>query len=173
MAKSRVLSLLFSFVFLLAASVAVAADPAPATAAPAKPLGVGDKLATLAVAGLDGKNAEIAVGKGLVAIAFFNTSCSACKAEMALLDAMSRQNKALRVVAVSVDAQGSKTTTPFVEASNYNKFEYFLDPTFAAAEKFGFSFSPGLVVVKDGSITMRHPGYMNRDEEAIAAAIMK
>jgi thiol-disulfide isomerase/thioredoxin len=172
MRKWRIPALLFSLLFLLAAAVATAAEPAPA-AAPVKPLGVGDKISNLSLTGLDGKNAEVAVDKGLVAIVFFNTSCSACKAEMALLNAMSKQNKALKVIAVSVDAQGAKTTKLFVESSNYDKFAFYIDPEYKSPERFGFSFSPALVVVKDGSITMKHPGFMNQDEEMLGKALLK
>ncbi|GAB4242637.1 MAG: hypothetical protein OHK0028_21200 [Deltaproteobacteria bacterium] len=173
MRKWRIPALLFSFLFLIAATVAVAAQPEAAPAPPPKPLAVGDKIAKLSLNDLDGKTAEVEVGKGLVAIAFFNTSCSACKAEMALLNAMSKQNKNLKVVAVSVDAQGAKTTKPFIDASNYGKFAFYIDPEYKAPEKFGFSFSPALVVVKDGSITMKHPGFMNQDEEMLSKALLK
>lgn len=173
MRKWRIPALFFSFLFLFAAAVAVAAEPAAAPAPPPKPLGVGDKIANLSLTDLDGKSAEVSVGKGLVAIAFFNTSCSACKAEMALLNAMSKQNKALKVVAVSVDAQGAKTTKLFVESSNYDKFAFYIDPEYKAPEKFGFSFTPALVVVKDGTITMKHPGFMNQDEEMLGKALLK
>lgn len=178
MRKWRIPALLSTVVFLFAAAVAVAAETAPASgeaaaAPPPKPLGVGDKVAKLAVNDLEGKPAEVEVDKGLVAIAFFNTSCSACKAEMALLNALSKQNKSLKVVAVSVDAQGVKTTKPFVEANKYDRFAFYTDPEYKAPEKFGFSFSPALVVVKDGSIAMKHPGFMNQDEEMLSKALLK
>jgi len=173
MRKWRIPALVFSFLFLLGATVAVAAEPTDAAAPPPKPLGVGDKVAKLAVSDLEGKAAEVEVDKGLVAIAFFNTSCSACKAEMALLNALSKQNKSLKVVAVSVDAQGAKTTKPFVESNKYDRFAFYIDPEYKAPEKFGFSFSPALVVVKDGTITMKHPGFMNQDEEMLSKALLK
>jgi len=174
-------ALMISLLFLLAATAAVAAEPATAPpsaapaaqAPPAKPLGVGDKLAKLALIDLDGKNVDVAVDKGLVAITFFNSSCSACKAEMRLIDAMAKQNKGLKVIAVSVDAQGEKTTRPFIEANKFSKFEFYIDPEYKTPEKFGFSFSPALIVVKDGSITLKHAGFMNQDEEMLGKNLLK
>ena len=180
MRRMRFPVLIIPFLFLFVAAAAMAAEPAAAPAAapaaqapPPKPLGVGDKIAKLGLTDLDGKNVEVALDKGLVAISFFNSSCSACKAEMRLLDAMAKQNKALKVVAVSVDAQGDKTTRPFIEANKFDKFAFYIDPEYKVPEKFGFSYSPALIVVKDGSITLKHAGFMNQDEEMLGKHLLK
>lgn len=164
------IALVLALAFMMAASVSIAADE---SAAPAKPLKVGDQVGKISMTKLDGSAGDIAFDKGFFALSFFNSACSACKAELRLLDAFAKQNQNLQVVAVCVDAAGAKTAKPFIEANRFGKFAVYLDSDYTIPAKFGFSFTPSLVVVRDGKITFMHAGFMNQDEEALAKVLLK
>jgi len=62
----------------------------------------------------------------------------------------------------------------FQETNKYEGFEYYIDPKFEKAQMLGFTFSPGLVLVKStGEITYKKAGYMNRYESEIVDKVLK
>jgi len=170
MKRAGSIALVLSLTFLMAASMSIAADE---PAAPPKILKVGDPVGKIAMTDIEGGKAEVAFDKGFYALSFFNSACSACKAELTLLDAFAKQNKNLKVVAVCVDAAGAKTAKPFVSTYKFKLFDIYINPDYTIPEMFGFSFSPSLVVIKDGKIVFTHAGYMNSDEEALAKVLLK
>ncbi len=139
-----------------------------------KPFAVGDTVASLELVNLEEKTEQVELKKeGVTALAFFASSCSACRAELSLLNSLKKERKDLRVIAISVDAAGAKSTKRFMEQTKFD-FDYYLDTEFAVAERFGFTFTPGLVLIKgDGEIYFSKGGFMNRDEELIVSEVLK
>jgi len=183
--KKRISALLFVVAALLlsaavfaAEEAAPAAAPAPApeaTPAPAAKkvvLVVGNKIDKISLKDAEEADTVLDVQKGVTAITFFNTMCSACRQELSLLESLKKQKKDLVVAAISVDVDGAKTLAPF-RAKNPYTFTYFLDPNFKTAEMFGIPYTPGLVIVKDGEIAYIKGGFVNAYADEIIKVVLK
>lgn len=134
---------------------------------------VGDKILPFELTDLEGKKVPLSPGPGITAITVFTTACSACQAEMSVLGGLAKQKKDLKVIALCVDAGGAENVKKFMETNKYAGFEYYIDPKFEKAQELGFTFSPGLVLVKNGEIFYKKAGYMNRYEQEITDKILK
>ena len=148
-----------------AAPAAPAAAAPAAPAAPAKPK-AGDMLPEFTVMGYPGEapvDGKTLIGKATAtAIVFFNTGCSSCLAELTeasvALKAVNDPTKLL-VYAVAVDKRGAKSVEMYEESYKFG-VNYFLDPDFKLPPKFGFRYTPAMVVVdKTGRITEIKGGF--------------
>ncbi len=144
------------------ASAALAAD-APKTATP-KVLGVGDMVADFNLTdGLSGAPVSFSkdiLGKTkLTAISFMNTACSACAAEIRFFSQLAGKYPELRLVAIAVDSRGEAVVKSY---NDHNKFNasYVLDPEFTQPPKYGFNFTPAVLLVdKSGKIVHVKGGF--------------
>lgn len=111
---------------------------------------------------------------GFTALVFMNTSCSACMQEMNGLMKLGEETKKLTVVAVAVDVKGKEAVERFLGANEkYKPLTFALDPKYALATKFNFSFTPAsLILDKSGKILARQIGW-NAENEAAVAKIVK
>lgn len=147
-----------------AASPAAAPAAAPSVAEAPKILGVGDRVAEFKLAdGLTGKEVSFEkdyMGKTkLVAISFMNTSCSACNAEIRLLSVLAGKNPDLKVIGMAVDSRGEAMVKSYNENNKFN-VSYVLDPEFTQPRKYGFNFTPGLILADSaGKIVLVKGGY--------------
>ena len=95
----------------------------------------------------------------ITAILFMTTTCSACKAEMALLHNIASKNDGFKLYAVCVDMEGELTIPAYHEEYGF-KATYMLDPDFTIPSKFGFIYTPGLVLLdKEGKIILLKGGF--------------
>ena len=137
---------------------------APVVAEAPKILGVGDKVADFKLAdGLTGK--EVSFGKDflgkskLLAISFMNTSCSACNAEVRLLSVLAGKNPDLKVIAMAVDSRGEAMVKVYNENNKFN-VSYVLDPEFTQPRRYGFNYTPGLILADSaGKIVVVKGGF--------------
>lgn len=107
----------------------------------------------------------------VIVLAFVTTTCSACKNEMTLLSGLAEKNENLKLYAICVDLNGSKTVPVYDKTFSF-KAQYMLDPEFVTPQKFGFSFTPSLVIAKsDGEILYLRGGYSEESEEEIVETI--
>ncbi len=145
----------------LCASVVTAAE-AP-KAAP-KPLGVGDKVAdfnlTDGITGTPVSFAKDILGKGkLTAISFMNTACSACAAEIRFLSQLAGKYPEFKLVAMAVDSRGEAVVKSYNENNKFNA-SYVLDPEFTQPPKYGFNYTPALLLVdKSGKVVLSKGGF--------------
>jgi len=154
--------------FVAVAGFALAADEQkPRT------FNVGDKILPFELTNLEGKTVPLPLGSSITAITVFTTACSACQAEMSLLSGLAKQKKDLKVIALCVDSGGAENVKRFMESNKYANFEYYIDPKFEKAQELGFTFSPGLILVKSGEIYFKKAGFMNRYEQEITDKILK
>lgn len=171
-----------SFRWVLAVLVVLVAWAAPSFAeekaqeAP-KVLAVGDKAAGFTLAdGLTGNPVSLEkdfLGKSkLLAISFMNTACSACNAEIRLLSQMADKYQDLKVVAMAVDSRGEAMVKTYNEANKFN-VSYVLDPEYTQPPKYGFNYTPAMILVdKAGTIVMIKGGFHpNRDADGVIKAI--
>ncbi len=143
----------------------------------AKIPGVGDPAPDFALPTLDG--AEVTFSKDIkgkheaTILLFMTTSCSACQAELAAVDGVARkEGDKVGLYCVVVDARGKATVAPFAETYKYSA-TYLLDPAFDVPRKFGFSYTPSVVVLdKEGKIVYKKGGYMPGDEDVLAEKVM-
>jgi thiol-disulfide isomerase/thioredoxin len=155
---------LLTIVLLIMASWAVAGWAEEKAEEAPKILGVGDKLAEFSLAdGVTGDTVSLAkdfVGKSKVlAVSFMNTSCSACNAEIRLLSQMAGKYPDLKVIAMAVDARGAAVVKSYNENNKY-KVSYVLDPEYTQPPRYGFSYTPALILAdKDGKIFYMKGGF--------------
>lgn len=101
------------------------------------------------------------------AIVFMQTSCSACRSELNVLKAVGERYPLFKVVAVSVDAGGSKRVARYKEQHEF-PFLFVHDPKFEKPGLFGFFFTPSLVLVNgQGVVSKLKRGYKASDKEAL------
>lgn len=182
MRKAYWIVLVVAAALLAMGSYALAAEPAPAEkaaaapAAPPKPPGVGDAVPEFELPGLDGKALSFAKdikGKNeVVFIMFMSTACSACQAEVsAVNDLYGRYKDRMGIYVVAVDIRGAETVKPFSETYRYNA-TYLLDNKFAVPRKFGFAYTPSIVIAdKDGKIAFMKGGYDPGDEDMLQTKV--
>jgi thiol-disulfide isomerase/thioredoxin len=108
------------------------------------------------------------------AVVFMNTACSACMQEMSGLMKLADETKKLSIVAVAVDVKGKEAVERFIGANEkFKDLVFALDPKYAVAYKFGFSFTPASVIVdKQGKILAREIGW-NAENEAAVTKLVK
>lgn len=178
---SKLSVLIVALMILCFSAVSFAADAkAPAVAAPAvvKQLKVGDTITDFKLPDAISK-ASVSFDKDIkgkskvIAISFMTTSCTACKAEMGLLsDLVNKFGDDFKAYAVSVDINGEKTVPAYDKTFGFS-VKYLLDPDFATPQKFGFSYTPSLVIAsKDGKILYLKGGYSpSSDPDEIINAV--
>lgn len=173
-----------SFRLLLTALVVLGAWIAPSFAeetakameAP-KILAVGDKAAGFTLnEGLTGNPISLEkdiIGKSkLLAISFMNTACSACNAEIRLLSQMAEKYPDLNVVAMAVDSRGGAMVKTYNEANKF-KVTYVLDPEYTQPPKYGFNYTPAMILLdKSGTILMVKGGFNpHKDADSLIKAV--
>lgn len=135
---------------------------------------VGDALPPLSLPDAStGQPAEAgALLKGSVgAVVYMQTSCAACRKELTALKDLQTKFPQFKVVAVSVDTGEPDRVARYREHFAFD-FPFLHDPDFKTPELFGFSFTPGLVLVgKDGKIALLKGGYRPGDEMEIGTKI--
>ena len=121
---------------------------------------------------LDGKAVKLSELKAkVVVINFWATWCGPCVKEMPSLQQLATEyaSRGLIVVGVNMDDDPSTVLAPFI-AKHDIKFQSFVDPTGALAERFNISGLP-LTLILDGNrkLLFEHLG----DEEWFASAYRK
>jgi thiol-disulfide isomerase/thioredoxin len=108
------------------------------------------------------------------AVVFMNTSCSSCMQEMAGMQKLAAETKKLTLIAVSVDVKGKEAVERFLGANEaYKDLTFVLDPKYALATKFAFSFTPASVIVDSkGKVLAREIGW-NAENEAEVTKLVK
>jgi thiol-disulfide isomerase/thioredoxin len=112
------------------------------------------------------------IGEKTVALAFMNTTCSACQAEVSLLAKLAAKNvDTLAVYLVAVDVRGDRLVKTYSENYKY-KVQYLLDPSFSIPPLYGFNYTPALVLLnKAGEIVYKKGGYTPADADALIEAV--
>jgi peroxiredoxin len=104
-----------------------------------------------------------AVGGSVGAVVFMQTSCGVCRKELMALKDIGINNPSLRVVAVSADS-GSPGRVANYKKTNGFPFRFVHDPEFEAGSRFGFKFTPGMILTRrDGTIALVKGGYKPED----------
>jgi len=157
------------------------AKPAEAAAKPAeaavKPLDVGDQVTDFELPGLDGKAISFAKdikGKNTVGFVIFMTSaCSACQAEVAAINEIKAKYKdQVGIYCVAVDIRGADSVKPYADTYKYEA-TYLLDPKFTLPRKFGFTFTPSVLLIdKEGKILFKKGGYSPGDEDLLQEKVV-
>lgn len=111
------------------------------------------------------------LGKPIV-LFFIQSACYSCLQEAkALKEVKTKYGKKLNIIAVGVDLLGKPM---LVSWAAHNKLNYpvLLDPIFSVPEKYGFSYTPSMVIIdKKGKIAFIHAGYRERDLKFIKAKV--
>ncbi len=118
-------------------------------------------------------NNDIKGKSKVIAISFMTTSCSACKAEMNLLsDLANKFGDDFTAYAVAVDINGDKSVPAYDKTFGFN-VRYLLDPEFTIPQKFGFTYTPSLVIAsKEGKVLFMKGGYSpSTDPDTIIQAV--
>lgn len=160
----RFVAMLVGAMFAAGALVTAAGAEEAAAPAPVKyPLAVGQAVPEFSMPSADG--AAVKFGPALfgqndkTVLVFINTACSACRSELTLVNKQAEKNAKLKVYAVSVDMTGKEAVENYKKRFKFS-VDYVLDPEFTLAPKFGFNFTPAMVVVgKDGKIQAVSAGY--------------
>lgn len=104
-------------------------------------------------------------GKGALTLLFFmTTACSACYEELKELDAfLARHPRDVDAWAVAVDLRGAKTVVPYQKANRF-RVRYLIDPKFSLPRRFGFTYTPSLVIVNPRGVVLHKKGGYSADE---------
>ena len=102
---------------------------------------------------------DISGTKGLVAMVFMNTGCSACLAEIKEVSETVDNVGADKVTAyaIAVDKRGKAVVESYNSTYGF-KVTYLLDPSFTIPPMFGFSYTPAIVLAKDGNFFLFEEG---------------
>ena len=164
------------FMPVLALALLVSAVPALAQSE-TKVYEVGDAAPDFTLPdGISGEDRQLSadiVGQAdLTALAFMNTTCSACQAEVSLLSKLAaRHDGKLKVYMIAVDVRGQQLVKSYAENYKYN-VEYLLDPRFSIPPVYGFNYTPALVVLdKSGKIVYKKGGYTPTDADSLIKTI--
>jgi peroxiredoxin len=149
---------LIMFVLLLP-MVAFGQDEAP------KVFKAGDMVSEIKAKTLEGSAVnildEIKAGKAI--ITFMNTSCTGCLAEIkAMQKLISMEDKdSVELILISVDMVSDRLNQ-YMEQNKLAGARVFHDPDFATPAQYGFSYTPGLIVVeKSGKVLLVKGGWNN------------
>jgi len=146
------------------------------TKATAGTLKVGDTITNFSLPdGITGEKVtykkDILNKSKLIVFAFVTTTCSACQSEMTLLSKLANENEDLKLYAICVDING-KSTVPLYNKNFGFKARYMLDPDFIIPQKFGFTFTPSLIVATgEGEILFTKGGYSEEAGEEVTEVI--
>ena len=103
------------------------------------------------------------LGKPIV-LFFIQSACYSCLQEAkAMKDVKAKYGNKLNIIAVGVDLLGKPM---LVSWAAHNKLNYpvLLDPIFSVPEKYGFSYTPSMVIIdKNGKVAFIHAGYREKD----------
>ncbi|RMG58495.1 MAG: TlpA family protein disulfide reductase [Deltaproteobacteria bacterium] len=160
-----------TLVLVLAFSFAFAEE-----AAKPKIPGVGDMVVDFTLPDLNGNevnfNKDIKGKHEATFIIFMTSACSACQAEVAAInDIVKKYGDKVGMYCVAVDLRGADTVKPYAETYQY-KATFLLDPKFTVPRKFGFSYTPSVLIVdKGGKIVFKKGGYMPGDEDLLAEKV--
>lgn len=123
---------------------------------------VGDPAPVFSVSMLSGKTVstvDLLKNKTLL-ITFIQTACSTCKGEIIELQKLSKASKAnVYVLPVAVDMRSGKDFLMNYKSENGVDFDFGIDPQFSIPFKFGISYTPATVVIKDGKVAQIIRGY--------------
>lgn len=104
-----------------------------------------------------------ALGGNVGAVVFMQTSCGVCRKELHALREIGSRNPSLSVVAVSVDSGAPGRVTNYKKTNGF-PFRFVHDPEFEAGARFGFKFTPGMILTRrDGTIALVKGGYKPED----------
>ncbi len=145
------------------------------SAAQAWPAAVGQDFPVLRLPDVEtGAVVEIRPEPGKVlAVVYMQTSCAACRKELLALKTLKARYPGLDVVAVSVDSGSPARVRRYREHFGFD-FPFVHDPEFRTPERFGFSFTPALVLVdRDGKIALLKGGYRPGDERELERKIQQ
>jgi len=136
---------------------------------------VGDAVPSFKLTNVEGSSVDVNLKEGKpTALVFFNSACSACRAEMTLLNKLRSKNKELKVVAVCTDVSGAAGVERFTKMTKFTDFDYYLDSEMTSAQKFGVNATPSIILLDDsGKIFYAKNGYMSRDEKVLIDKITK
>jgi hypothetical protein len=114
------------------------------------------------------------VGKdNFTAFVFMNTACAACLQEMTSMAKMAGESKKLTVIPVTVDVKGKESVERFVGTyEQFKQMNFALDPKYALATRFNFSFTPASIIVDaKGKILARTIGWNAENESAVTKIV--
>ncbi|MFC1855992.1 peroxiredoxin family protein [Thermodesulfobacteriota bacterium] len=102
---------------------------------------------------------EMIKGKVTVII-FTQTSCGACKNYLQAFVKMRASVPELFIVAINVDVGNRPRIIKYIDYYNFT-FPFLHDPEFSTPKLFGFSYTPGIVIIgKNGKVVyLRRGGY--------------
>ncbi len=119
---------------------------------------------------------EAAGGKPAL-IVFFNTSCSACEAELAAAQNYLKDKKdAFKLIGIAIDAGADSTprVIKYMEEKKLLDQTILVDPKFAVGEKYGFNFTPASVGVgADGKVKFILNGFSRAEARAFGDNLEK
>jgi peroxiredoxin len=105
--------------------------------------------------------------KEKTALVFFQSACSACRGEMAFLNATYGKNDKVDLVGVSVDFEPGPAAR-FVQQTGFSGL-VLNDPEMQFASMFGVSYTPVVLVLdKKGAVAGRVNGYSDKSKDELA-----
>ena len=170
----------------LVSTLALAACGAPATTAGAgggaaepKAAPSGPKAPDFTLPALDGSTGRLSdhLGKGVILIDFWSTTCDPCLAEMPHLVELYKKYKdqGFTVLAISLDGPESRSLVSSVVHDKGMIFPVLLDEETSVVARYNpkreLPFS--VLIGKDGSILEKHSGYQHGEEEKLRGSIEK
>jgi thiol-disulfide isomerase/thioredoxin len=106
-----------------------------------------------------------------IVLTFMTTTCSACKGEVSILSDLAKQHEDLKVYAICVDLNGDQTVPTYNKTFEFN-VSYMLDPEFYLPKKFGFTYTPALILASgEGEILFLKGGFIEDEADEIVEAI--
>lgn len=155
---------------------AMAADEAAPAAEEAGPYQVGDVAKDLQVTDAGGKTVDLAKtgSTDRKVIVFLNTACSACRTEMTVVQNIVA-GKDVDLLVVATDMGPYDKVSAYKDSARFMG-SWFQDSDFVTPTKFGFFFTPAMVVLdKGGKVLLSSGGYNKRKakqfEDSLLAAI--
>lgn len=111
------------------------------------------------------------IGKPIV-LFFIQSACYSCLQEAKDLKGLkAKYGDKLNVIAIGVDLLGKPMLVSWAAHNNLN-YPVLLDPIFSVPEKYGFSFTPSMVIIdKKGKVQFIHAGYRPKDLVTIEAKV--
>ncbi len=167
----RTLMLILSAALLLGAVQGFAAEEKKAEEKPKIANAVGAEIPDFtfkdALSGADVNFQKDIKGKGKYVIVFMNTGCSACLAELRTVDKVLNATEGkVKGYCVAVDRRGEQIVKAYNDQYKFG-MTYLLDENFTLPPKFGFAYTPAMIVGdKAGKIVMLKGGFDPSSDEA-------